>query len=68
MTHVPCPPILLLNFAPIFFPALNHTYMPLQNVVVEENDIEMVLARVLFCGLEIAIFSFYVACRATLLA
>jgi hypothetical protein len=42
--------------------------MPLQNVLVEEKDTEMVLARVVFCGLQIAIFSFYAAWRVTLLA
>jgi hypothetical protein len=42
--------------------------MPLQNVLVEEKDTEMVLARVVFRGLQIAIFSFYAAWRATLLA
>jgi hypothetical protein len=42
--------------------------MPLQNFLVEEKDTEMVLARVVFFGLKIAIFSFYAAWCATLLA
>jgi len=42
--------------------------MPLQNVLVEEKDIEMVLARVVFCGLQIAVFSFYVVWHETVLA
>jgi hypothetical protein len=41
--------------------------MPLRNVLVEEKDAEMVLARVVFSGLQIAIFNFYVVWRATLL-
>jgi len=42
--------------------------MPLKNVLVEEKDIEMVLARVVFRELQIVVFSFYVVWRATLLA
>jgi hypothetical protein len=41
--------------------------MPLQNVLVEEKYVEIVLARVVFRGLQIAIFNLYVALRATLL-
>jgi hypothetical protein len=55
-------------FLQFFFLALNHTYIPLQNVLVGENDTEMVLARVVFHGLQIVIFSFYAAWHATLLA
>jgi hypothetical protein len=42
--------------------------MSLQNVLIEEKDTKMVLARVVFCGLQIAVFSFYDVWRATLLA
>jgi hypothetical protein len=42
--------------------------MPLQIFIIEEKDIEMVLAKVVFCGLQIAIFGFYDIWRATLLA
>jgi hypothetical protein len=41
--------------------------MPLQNVIVEEKDVEMVLARLVFCGFHVAIFDLYVALHATLL-
>jgi hypothetical protein len=41
--------------------------MPLQNVLVEEKDVEMVLASVVFRGLQIVIFNLYAAPRATLL-
>jgi hypothetical protein len=40
--------------------------MPLQNVLVEEKDVDMVLSRVIFRGLQIAIFNFYAAPGATL--
>jgi hypothetical protein len=46
---------------------MNHTYMPLQNVLVEEKYAEMVLERVVFLGLQIAIFNLYAAPHATLL-
>jgi hypothetical protein len=39
--------------------------MPLQNVLVKEKDIEMVLAKVVFRGLQIVVFSFYVVWHAT---
>jgi hypothetical protein len=42
--------------------------MSLRNVLVEENDTEIVLERVVFRGLQIAVFNFYVVWRATLLA
>jgi hypothetical protein len=47
---------------------MDHTYMSLQNVLVEEKDSEMVLARVVFRGLQIVVFTFYVVWRATLVA
>jgi hypothetical protein len=42
--------------------------MSLQNFLIQEKDTEMVLARVVFYGLQIAVFSFYVVWHATLLA
>ena len=51
----------------IFPPCLGmNTYMPLQNVLVEEKDVEMVLEREIFRGLQIAIFNLYATPRATL--
>jgi hypothetical protein len=41
--------------------------MPLQNVLVEEKDVEMVLERVVFRALQIAIFNLYVASCTTML-
>jgi hypothetical protein len=41
--------------------------MPLQNVLVEEKHVDMVLARVVFRGLQIAMFNFYAASGGTLL-
>jgi hypothetical protein len=41
--------------------------MPLKNVLVEEKDVEMVLARVVFYGLQIEIFNLYVSPRETLI-
>jgi hypothetical protein len=40
--------------------------MPLQNVLVEEKDVEMVLERVIFRGLKIAILNLYATLHATL--
>jgi hypothetical protein len=40
--------------------------MSLQNVLVEEKYVEMVLARVIFRGLQIEIFNIYAAPHATL--
>jgi hypothetical protein len=65
LTLVPCP---ALKFCSNFFPSSGPYLHAFVKCSCREKDTEMVLARVVFHRLQIAVFSFYVVWRATLLA